>query len=582
MRVPLTRSGSLMAGVVAALLAGLVTGPATGSAAASARPGVIKVPVFTMPLTRVGQVDLGALAKSEHRRRAAMRIPGAAGARYRLIDTALLAHMPHGHPASSPNPATIGYSAVNVPGESGFSALGGVQQAAVSGFDLEPPDQGLCAGGGYLMEFINNAISIYTAYGAQLVAPVKPAAAFLKPHEFFSDPRCYYDAPTKRWFFQELVVGSLSRTGQVLAPSQEFEAVSNTPDPTGTYTVYSWNTTDAHTAGCPCFGDYDNLGADNNGIYVTTAELGIASGAANGVIVYAISKQQLEDGARVGVIPPVIGYRLTSDPLGTPFVIAPATTPPGTRYAQNTEYFVESDTTQLSDNRLLVYALHNTTLLAAHMPPKLYQAELTSEPYAFPPDATQKPGPRPLGRAYQEPAGGLQADFTGAMEPVYAGGRIFAAIDTGTAGGSDAAGWFIIQPTLSGSTLSATIAHQGMVAVKDTSLLYPYTAVDGNGHGYLLFSLSGPHNYPSPAYIRYTATGPTGPVIVATAGAAPDDSFGCYAAFVGPFNGGCRWGDYSMGAVMNGRVFMAAEMIPQGYRDTLSNWGTYIWSAPPP
>ena len=96
------------------------------------------------------------------------------------------------------------------------------------------------------------------------------------------------------------------------------------PDPTGTYTVYSWNTTDAHTAGCPCFGDYDNLGADNNGIYVTTAELGIASGAANGVIVYAISKQQLEDGARVGVIPPVIGYRLTSDPLGTPFVVAPA------------------------------------------------------------------------------------------------------------------------------------------------------------------------------------------------------------------------------------------------------------------
>ncbi|GEM_PF-1773337 len=26
----------------------------------------------------------------------------------------------------------------------------------------------------------------------------------------------------------------------------------------------------------------------------------------------------------------------------------------------------------------------------------------------------------------------------------------------------------------------------------------------------------------------------------------------------------------------------AAEMIPQGFRDTLSNWGTFIWSAPPP
>jgi hypothetical protein len=37
-----------------------------------------------------------------------------------------------------------------------------------------------------------------------------------------------------------------------------------------------------------------------------------------------------------------------------------------------------------------------------------------------------------------------------------------------------------------------------------------------------------------------------------------------------------------MGAVMNGRVFMATEMIPQSARDTLTNWGTFIYSAPPP
>ena len=69
---------------------------------------------------------------------------------------------------------------------------------------------------------------------------------------------------------------------------------------------------------------------------------------------------------------------------------------------------------------------------------------------------------------------------------------------------------------------------------------------------------------------------------MATAGAAPEDGFTCYAAFVGPNYGGCRWGDYSMGVVSNGRVFMATEMIPPAYRDTLTNWGTYIWSAPPP
>jgi hypothetical protein len=168
------------------------------------------------------------------------------------------------------------------------------------------------------------------------------------------------------------------------------------------------------------------------------------------------------------------------------------------------------------------------------------------------------------------------------MEPTYVGGKIYAQLDTGTTSGSDAVAWFILKPALSGQALSASVVHQGVVALRDTSLLYPYTAVDANGRGYLLFSLSGPHNYPSPAYIRYGAAGPTGPVIAATAGAAPEDGFTCYAAFVGPNYGGCRWGDYSMGAVMNGRVYMSTEMIPQGYRDLLTNWGTYIWSAPAP
>ena len=71
-------------------------------------------------------------------------------------------------------------------------------------------------------------------------------------------------------------------------------------------------------------------------------------------------------------------------------------------------------------------------------------------------------------------------------------------------------------------------------------------------------------------------------MIVAAPGAAPEDGFTCYPAFVGPSYGGCRWGDYSAGAVMNGRIYMAAEMIRPSIRDLISNWGTYIWSAPAP
>jgi hypothetical protein len=315
---------------------------------------------------------------------------------------------------------------------------------------------------------------------------------------------------------------------------------------------------------------------------VATDEFGLTSGAYNGAVIYAISKEGLETAAATGILPPMFGYRLTRDPFGAPYIVAPTSTPPGAAFAPNTEYFVESNSNLASDDHLLVYAMHDTSLLGAPAPPSVYRTEVRTERYSFPPDATQKAGSRPLGRSVQDPPGDLQADFNAEMEPVYTDGHIYAQLDTGTSSGSDAVDWFILKPSLSGGTLSASVAHQGVVAVNDTSLLYPYTAVDAQGVGYLLFSLSGPHNYPSPAYIAYGASGPSGPVTVATAGADPEDGFTCYAAFVGPNYGGCRWGDYSQGVAMNGRIYMSTEMIPQGYRDTLTNWGTYIYSAPPP
>jgi hypothetical protein len=590
-RFSLQRSRMATVTAVAALGIGLV---ASGAApvAASAKSSVVDAPVFTLPLKVVGQVNLTALAASEHHASVVTQRQGAPISRaaaqstgYREVDNAILAHRPTGKP-NSPNPTTSSLSTKNVPGTIGFTALGGVQQAGtVGGDDLEPPDQGLCAGGGYVMEFINNALAVYNEYGAQLLAPVGSAQAFKQPtSDFFSDPRCYYDPSTQRWFYQEFIVGSFNSAGKLVVPSTEFEAVSNTADPLGTYTIYSWDTTDAQTKGCPCFGDYDNLGADANGIYVATDEFGINSGAYNGVVIYAIAKGLLETYHQTGILPSVIGYRLTEDPFGQPYVVAPASTPPGGKFAPGTEYFIESDGNKPSDNHLLVYALNNTSQLSlvSSGPPAMYRTELSTEGYAFPPDAAQKPGPRPLGAAYQAPAGGIQTDFNAEMEPTYTNGQLYAQLTTGTASGTSAIDWFALKPSLSGTTLSASLVRQGRVAVKDTSLMYPYTAVNAQGLGYLLFSLSGPHNYPSPAYITYGATGATGPVREATQGAAPSDGFTCYAAFVGPDYGGCRWGDYSMGVYANGRVYMAAEMIPPGYRDILTNWGTYIWSAPPP
>jgi hypothetical protein len=568
-----------------------ITGASTTGAGAATTSSVVSAPTFSPPLRIVGQVTLSALATRNAITPAATPQGAAvspATGTYRSVDNSILAHAPHSTAPNAPAPPTTPITNTNVAGETGFSAMGGVQQAGTKGgVDLEPPDQGLCAGNGFVMEFVNNAIAVYDQGGAQLLAPVGSAVAFRQPAAtFMSDPRCYYDAPTKHWFYQEFDVGTLDSSGHVVTPSVQFLAVSTTVDPTGTYTIYAFPTTDTSTAGCPCFGDYDELGADNNGIYITTDEFGIASGAYNGVIIYAVSKETLELAAGGNVpLPPVIGYRLTKDPFGQPYIVAPTSTPPGAKFAPNTEYFVESNSNLFSDDRLLVYALSNTSTLAtpgAIVPPTLYRRLVSAEPYSFPNDATQKAGARPLGNAVQGPPGGLQADFNAEMEPTYVNGQVYGQLDTATASGSNAVNWFIIAPTLSGTTLTATMEHQGVVAVKGTSLLYPYTVVNSSGVGYLLFSLSGASNYPSPGYISYNVDGPTGPVIVATPGAAPEDGFTCYAAFVGPNYGGCRWGDYSQGAVMGQRVVMATEMVPSGFRDTYTNWGTFIWSAPPP
>ena len=57
--------------------------------------------------------------------------------------------------------------------------------------------------------------------------------------------------------------------------------------------------------------------------------------------------------------------------------MAPTSTPPGAKFAPNTEYFVESNGNALSDNHLVVYALNNTSQLTgvSSGPPTLYRTE---------------------------------------------------------------------------------------------------------------------------------------------------------------------------------------------------------------
>src|ERR1019366_312201 len=75
----------------------------------------------------------------------------------------------------------------------------------VNGGDLEPPDQGLCAGAGQLFEVINLVFAVYDENGNKISTDVSANAFFgvganFVVGDFLSDPRCYYDQSSQHWF----------------------------------------------------------------------------------------------------------------------------------------------------------------------------------------------------------------------------------------------------------------------------------------------------------------------------------------------------------------------------------------------
>jgi len=467
----------------------------------------------------------------------------------------------------------------------GFQGINGQQDTAAEGYYLEPPDQGLCVGGqggpnATVMEFINNTLQAFSPSGTPESQIIPAAQLFDQPADAaLSDPRCYWDRDTRRWFMTEFTYG---------ATSTQYIAVSQTANALGKYTVFQFDTTDPGAPpgyNCPCFGDFDQLGADSNGIYISTNEFPVFVGGFNGSDLWAMSKQNLVNAADFQATPPPVDrYAVTGDQFGLPYHVSPASTPPDGSYFPNTEFFVESNSDANADNHLLIYDMTNTQLLNRGGIPPLAASSETTEGYSFPPNAYQPPGICSLCT--------IEADFNAVQEVTETHGTLYAELDSGTAPYTQAfpgtgpaqAEWFILDPEQS-NPQSVGLINQGIVGNPNDSILYPDIAVDGAGDGYLIFSTSGSDYYPSPGYVQFDKyRGPVGPALLPTTGANDEAGFSCYPPYGVPGDPvtDCRWGDYSMGVAYDNRIFMAAEYIPPPGTPGPApvNWGTYIWSAP--
>src|SRR5262249_20220874 len=157
---------------------------------------------------------------------------------------------------------------------------------------FEPPDQGLCEGGGFVLEPVNSAYRIFRTNGRSVRGPFNVNDLFnVGGKEFTSDPRCWFDRASHTWFATILFLNDSFTASSLLI------AVRHSPNPLGLWNEYSTDTTDEGRGnGCPCFADQPRIGIDQTNLYITADEFSINGPQFFGPQVYAIDKAELVAG----------------------------------------------------------------------------------------------------------------------------------------------------------------------------------------------------------------------------------------------------------------------------------------------
>lgn len=449
-----------------------------------------------------------------------------------------------------------------------FEGVNAVQDLYVTGYDNDPPDQGLCVSPAFVVEEVNFAMTIYFHDGSAALPPISLNDFFREsPNEYIFDPRCYFDPSSASWF---TTLAATDPNGQ---HSHLDLAVSSGIDPTDAWTVYRIDTTDATRPTCPCFPDNPRLAMDAFGVYVTQNEFNMTNAPLTfyGSQIYAISKSQL-----VALQP--APYFVHYGGLAIGGMIADALQPALNQSKAPAELFMGSLYRGLAtSHRLGVWALTNQARLDTNSIPTLSSVLIQSEVYSHPPLAIQNGSKAPL-----------NTDDDRMDDVVYSGGMLWGSLYSGVHVAGDTVNrsgiaWFAVWPKVDQNLLTqARIEDQGYIAVKGEYLLSGTIAVNQNGTGAMVMTLVGPDYFPGVVYTTFRADGETrnfSPLHLVSAGTRPASFGSCL-----PQNGGvCTWGDYSATAIDNldGSIWLAAEYIPGEPAIRYENWGTRILDISP-
>ncbi len=327
----------------------------------------------------------------------------------------------------------------------GFEGLNLYQQRYARGgnqFTVEPPDQALCAGNGYVIEAVNDVLNVYSATTGQSVLPDNTATNIVSGFprdvnhavdlnsfygyapainrstgirgQFVTDPSCLYDTATQRFFVVVLTLETFPSGGNTTVNHLDL-AVSQTANPTGSWNIYRIDVTnDGTNAGGvnpgPYLGDYPHIGADSNGFYITTNAYPWCCSGFGGAQIYAFSKAQLAAGTVNATMVHIdtsglVNAPSDAGPAQPGFTVWPAQSPGARSFdlsSGGTEYFLSSNAADEAthpvagtggsyvSNHLVLWTLTNTSSLNSTSPSlSLNSKVLRVNTYAIPPKQHQ-------------------------------------------------------------------------------------------------------------------------------------------------------------------------------------------------
>jgi hypothetical protein len=456
------------------------------------------------------------------------------------------------------------------------------------------------------------AVDLNTFYGyAPAIIRTGPNAGQRGPS--VTDPSCLYDQAIGRFVHLVLTLDHVGTSAALAGTNHLDIAVSDTGNPLGSWTIYRLPVQNNGTQGTPdhqcalgyCLGDYPHIGADANGIYLTTNEFSLFGPGFYGSQVYAIGNNVITgSGSGGAVLFNTLGY----GPDGGGFTVWPAQSPGSQFDTDNagTEFFLSSNAVFYgASNTILVWKMTNTASLNSTPSPSLSVAPIGVATYAIPPRAKQKAGELPLSECIADTVifpncylaigspsqnntsfGGLNSNDSRMGQVFYANGTLWGALGTAVSVGSqNRAGiaYFVVNPN------SLKVLVQGQAGFSDTDMTYPEVGVLGNGRGVLAFTLTGDLDYPSAAFASLDSKVGMGSVHVVAPGIGPWDGFTSYKVFG---SGRPRWGDYGATAVDGSSIWIASEYVAQsctyaqyltapfgqcgGTRGALGNWSTHV------